>query len=300
MFIRHRLHLRPLSVLSRLFSGRSAALAAGLALTLAVAVTGVARAQSRPAQAGPEVAPSTAVAPSTEPAPPVGTTAPSEFITPDKSAKAATGPQPILANAPRVGPAPPGQVVADDYRIGAQDLLEIQVFGIDELKREVRVNSHGAVSLPLIGPVVLAGLTGDQAETLIADKYAKDYLQNPQVSVFIKEFTSRRITLEGAVAKPGIYPVRGEITLMQAIAMAGGQGQLPDLHEVMVYRHEGGDKKVLTFDLDKIRAGEAEDPSLINEDIVVVKRAPARVVLRDSFFGDLIDILNPLNYLRSP
>ena len=234
------------------------------------------------------------------PAPAVTTNAPSEFVTSGPAAKPADGPQPILANAPRVGPLAPGQVLADDYRIGAQDLLEIQVFGIDELKREVRVNSHGAISLPLIGPVVVAGLTGEQAESFIAAKYAKDYLQDPQVSVFIKEFTSRRITLEGAVAKPGIYPVRGEITLMQAIAMAGGQGQLPDLHEVMVYRREGGEKKILTYDLDKIRAGEVEDPSLINEDIVVVKRAPARVVLRDSIFGDIINILNPFNYLRQP
>src|SRR5208282_261952 len=172
----HRLRLRPKRILSRLLSGAPAALAASLALTLAVAVTGVAR-----AQAGSEAAPT--IAPTTAPVPPVGTTAPSEFITPDKAAKPATGPQPILANAPRVGPLPPGQVLADDYRIGAQDLLEIQVFGIEELKREVRVNSHGAISLPLIGTVVLAGLTGEQAETLIADKYAKDYLQNPQVSV---------------------------------------------------------------------------------------------------------------------
>lgn len=209
----------------------------------------------------------------------------------------AAGPAPLAPNAPRVAAVPAGQVVADDYRIGSQDLLEIQVFGIDNLKRDVRVNSSGSISLPLIGTVVLAGLTGQEAEALIASKYAKDYLQDPQVSVFIKEYTSQRITVEGAVAKPGVYPIRGQTTLMQAIAIAGGQGQLPDLHEVMVYRREGGDKKMLTYDLIKIRAGEVEDPSLVNEDIVVVKRDLGRVVLRDSIVGDVINIINPLNYL---
>jgi polysaccharide export outer membrane protein len=214
--------------------------------------------------------------------------------------KPASGPTPIAGNAPRTGPAPAGQVVADDYRIGPQDLLEIQVYGVDNLKREVRVNSRGAVSLPLIGPVILGGLTGDEAETLIAEKYAKDFLQDPQVSVFIKEYTSQRITLEGAVAKPGIYPIRGETSLMQAIAIAGGQGQLADLNEVMVFRVEGGEKKIYTYNMEKIRAGEAEDPSLVNDDLVVVKRSPNRVTLRDSFFGDLINILNPFNYLPRP
>jgi protein involved in polysaccharide export with SLBB domain len=85
---------------------------------------------------------------------------------------------------------------------------------------------------------------------------------------------------------------------MQAIAIAGGQGPLSDLREVMVYRREGAEKKIYTYDLDKIRAGGLEDPSLVNEDVIVVKRAAGRVALRDSLFGDLINIINPLNYMR--
>ena len=100
-----------------------------------------------------------------------------------------------------------------------------------------------------------------RAEELIAAKYAKDFLQDPQVSVFIKEFTSQRITVEGAVARPGIYPIRGDTTLVQAIALAGGQGQLPDLTEVMVFRLEAGQRRSLTYDLIRIRGGELEDPA---------------------------------------
>lgn len=207
------------------------------------------------------------------------------------------GPKPLPGNAPVALALQPGEVGPQDYRIGPSDLLEIQVFGIDNLKREVRVNSRGNVTLPLIGPVTLGGLTSQDAEELIAARYAKDYLQDPQVSVFIKEFTSQRITVEGAVARPGIYPIRGDTTLVQAIALAGGQGQLPDLTEVMVFRLEAGQRRQLTYDLIRIRGGELEDPKLVSEDIVVVKRSESRVVLRDSVIGDVINIVNPFNYL---
>ena len=219
----------------------------------------------------------------------------------DNSAKqSSSGPQPITLATPRIGPAPAGQVIADDYRIGASDLLQIDVFGVDNLKREVRVNSKGTISLPLIGSVIVGGLTGEEAETLIAEKYGKDYLQDPQVSVYIKEYTSQRITLEGAIAHPGIFPIRGETSLMQAIAIGGGQGALSDLKEVLVYRREGAEKKMYTYDLEKIRAGEAEDPAIVNDDVIVLKRSPGRVAIRDSLLGDIIGIFNPFNYLRSP
>ena len=83
----------------------------------------------------------------------------------------------------------------------------------------------------------------------------------------------------------------------EAIAIGGGQGSLSDLQQVLVYRREGGEKKVYTYDLDKIRAGEAEDPSIVNDDVIVIKRSPGRVAIRDSIFGDIINIINPLNYM---
>ena len=233
-----------------------------------------------------------------KPAPPYAVNAPGAApVAAPAAAGPLGGPAPIAGNAPQASPLQPGETGPRDYRIGSQDLLEIQVFGIDNLKREVRVNSRGMVTLPLIGAVELGGLTSQDAETLIASKYEKDYLQDPQVSVFIKEFTSQRITVEGAVARPGIYPIRGDTTLVQAIALAGGQGQLPDLNEVMVFRLEAGQRRALTYDLIRIRGGELEDPKLVSEDIVVVKRQESRVVLRDSVVGDVINIVNPFNYL---
>ena len=109
-----------------------------------------------------------------------------------------------------------------DYRIGPNDLMDVEVFGVPDLKRTIRVNSSGQISLALVGSVAVAGLSAQAAEALIAQKYTEKYLQNPQVSLFIREFTSQRITLEGAVAKPGIYPITGQVTLLRALALAGG------------------------------------------------------------------------------
>ena len=186
--------------------------------------------------------------------------------------------------------------IAADYKIGPNDLLEVEVFGVDELKRTVRVNSSGHVSLPLIGTLPVAGLTSSDAQNLIAEAYRKDYLQDPQVSIFIKEFTSQRITVDGAVVRPGIYPLVGQITLLRALAMAGGGAQLSDLEKVVLFRlgPDGAGEPQL-HDVNKIRMGEAPDPLLQGDDIVVVNRDSTRVGLRDSLFSDILNTLNPFS-----
>ena len=186
--------------------------------------------------------------------------------------------------------------VADsDYKITPSDLLEIEVFGVSELKRTVRVNTSGQIAMPLIGTISVAGLTPSDAEALIALQYAgKNFLQDPQVSIFVKEFTTQRITLDGALNKPGVYPLTGQISLLRALAMAGGGGQLADMENVMLFRvTAGGKSESQKYDVLKIRKGEAPDPMLQNDDVVVVNREDARVTLRDSLFRDIIDTLNP-------
>jgi len=185
-----------------------------------------------------------------------------------------------------------------DYRLGPNDLMDIEVFGVPDLKRTVRVNSSGQVSLAMVGNVLLAGLSAQQAETVIANKYAEKYLQSPQVSVFIREFTTQRITIEGAVAKPGIYPVTGQVTLLRALALAGGGAAYSDLSDIMVFRVvQNGATFTQTYSLDKIRAGESPDPLILPEDVIVVKRDPVRAALRDSLFRDVLDSLNPFSAL---
>ena len=206
-----------------------------------------------------------------------------------------------MSSALTPGLAPPPRSVArvsmKDYRIGADDLLEIQVFGVDQLSRAVRVNSRGNVSLPLIGTVEVAGLTALEAETSIAAKLADSYLQDPQVSVFIKEYTSQRVTIEGAVNRPGIYPLRGQTTLLRSLAVAGGQGNLSDMTEVLVFREDGGGKReTLVYDVERIRRGEVEDPIVMNEDLIVVNRSRSRTLFKDSIVRDVIETINPFRW----
>ena len=167
-----------------------------------------------------------------------------------------------------------------EYRVGPQDLLEISVFQVNDLNRTVRVNSNGQISLPLIGVVQAGGNTVPELENLIAEKLAADFLQAPQVSVFVKEFTSQRVTLEGAIAKPGIYPITGKTSLLQALAMGGGPSELANLQGVVVFRVVDGKKMAAVFDLKQIRAGDAVDPQIYGDDIVVIDQSGAKTGLR--------------------
>lgn len=204
--------------------------------------------------------------------------------------------------APAAAPSPAlsqARTVEADYRIGHQDLMEIVVYGQPDLARTVRVNTQGSITLPLIGQIIATGLTAQQLEQRIAEKLGEKYLQDPQVTVFIKEFTTLRFTVEGAVNRPGLYPLTGQMTLLRALAAAGGQGALSDLSEVMLFRiSASGQRQTLAFDVEKIRNGETPDPAIQNDDLVVVKRSKARTALKDSLLGDVIQSFNPFSYLK--
>ncbi len=109
-----------------------------------------------------------------------------------------------------------------EYRIGAEDLLEINVFEDEKLNKTVRVSAQGHISLPLLGVLRVKGLTPYELEKEIRDLLAEKYIQNPNVSVFVKEYRSQRISVIGAVEKPGIFDIYGQRTLLDALAMAGG------------------------------------------------------------------------------
>jgi polysaccharide biosynthesis/export protein len=178
--------------------------------------------------------------------------------------------------------APGGKAGQDeDYRIAPLDLVEISVFGVQDLNRSVQVSSSGMISLPLIKTVRAAGLTQNQLEQSIAAKLEKTYLQSPQVSVFVKEYNSQRITVDGAVQKPGIFPVVGKVSLLQAVALAQGLSSIADPSGVLVFRTVDGKRMVARFDLRQVRAGKIDDPFLQAGDIVMVDESKSRTMLRD-------------------
>ena len=109
-----------------------------------------------------------------------------------------------------------------DYKIGAEDLVEITVFEDEKLNKTVRVSSQGNISLPLLGTVRAKGLTSAELEREIRELLAERYFQDPHVSVFIKEYRSQQISVIGAVDKPGVYQFMGQKTVLDALALCGG------------------------------------------------------------------------------
>ena len=219
---------------------------------------------------------------------------PSGAVAPDPAIRSGESATPPVAP---TSSTPPNH--AAEYKIGPSDLLEIAVFGQPELARTVRVDTRGRISLPLIGAIDAVGRTSQQLERLIADRLGENFLQSPQVSVFIKEFTSLRFTVEGAVNKPGVYPLVGQMTLLRALATAGGQGALSDVSEVMLFRVQAATGSVtLKYDVEKIRAGELADPLILNDDLMVVRRSKTRVALKDSIFRDLLDAIPSISPFR--
>lgn len=172
--------------------------------------------------------------------------------------------------------------VLDDYRIGPSDLIEISVFQVPELSKTVRVGARGNLSLPLIGQIQAGGLTSQELEVLIAKKLQESYLQDPQVSVFIKEFISQRVTVEGNVNKTGVFPITGKTTLLQAIALAGGLDKLANDEDIKLFRErKDGSREILAYELGPIRKGEVQDPVLSTNDVIVVGKSAGRSTLKD-------------------
>ena len=167
-----------------------------------------------------------------------------------------------------------------EYRIGAQDLLAITVFQIKDLDREVRVNNAGQISLPLIGAVAVAGRTIGEIEQDIAGRYRSHYLQDPQITVFVKEFASQKVTVSGSVRKTGIFPMTSRLTLQQAVALGEGLADTANENNVVVFRHDGDKRMVARFDLEAIREGRSEDPEILAGDIVVVDQSEGEIWLR--------------------
>jgi len=109
-----------------------------------------------------------------------------------------------------------------DYRLGPEDLLDINVYGEDELQRSVRINGDGEISLPLVGSIEAAGSTPQQLEKRLQELYGSKYLRNPQVSVFVKEYRHQRVAMTGALKTPGFYEIIGSRSLLEMLAIAGG------------------------------------------------------------------------------
>lgn len=179
---------------------------------------------------------------------------------------------PIAYNPAGFGtPDAPSVVSLDEnYRIAPLDKLAVRVFRMNDLTGDYEVDLAGKISMPLIGEIRAVDLTTAQLDAELTRKLGEKYLENPDVSVGIKESTTRVVTVDGAVTRAGAYPAMGPITLMQAVALAGGATQDANTRRVAVFRQIGGRRQAAAFDLTSIRRGEMDDPRVYAGDIVVV------------------------------
>jgi polysaccharide export outer membrane protein len=191
-----------------------------------------------------------------------------------------TAPQGAAAHA--IMPVPVAGALPAEYRVGPSDVLNLKVFQEPELSNEeLTVDAAGTIYLPLIGTVTAAGKTPAELSAEIARRLDERYLVNPQVSVNVVKAVAERVTVDGEVEKPGIFPKPGQLTLLQAIALGEGTSEVAKLNQVIVFRNSGGERLVARFDLGAIRAGIAPDPEIMSNDIVVVGESSARRLYRD-------------------
>jgi polysaccharide biosynthesis/export protein len=131
--------------------------------------------------------------------------------------------------------APPAD---EPYRIGREDVLDVSVWRDPDLSRTVPVRPDGFISLPMVGEVKADGKTTVELETEIRAAL-KPYVQEPKVTVIVREVNAPRVFVTGEVARPGAYPMRGRVNVVQAIALAGGFSDFASQGSIMVIRRDG-------------------------------------------------------------
>ena len=143
-------------------------------------------------------------------------------------------------DAPR--PVAPVISAPSNYHLSTDDQIAVEVFGEDDLRTAARLNADGAVSLPLLGSIKLAGLTLNQAAAKLTELYGRDYLMNPKVNVMLIAYAKRRFTVLGQVNRPGSYEMPegspSGIDLLEAIAIAGGYTRIAAPERISVKRRE--------------------------------------------------------------
>lgn len=182
-----------------------------------------------------------------------------------------------------------------EYRISPADTLDINVSQLPELTKVVEVGPGGKILLPLIGQVQAAGRTPVELSDDIAAGLKKKYMKDPIVVVAVKEAQGDKITIDGAVTKPGVYPLAGPTTLLQAVALASGPDpKLANTKRVAIFRTIGGKRQQAFYDLTQIRTGKAEDPPIYGNDIVVVDSSGAKSFMQNFQGGSFLGLLGML------
>ena len=179
---------------------------------------------------------------------------------------------PAAATATATAPASsPATMAGDDFVIGTEDVLGINVWREPEMSRTVPVRPDGKISLPLLGEFGAAGSTAKQLEVKIA-KQLEAIVTNPQVTVIVLEIRSQKYSIMGEVMRPGSYPLFGQMTLLDAVAQAGGLREFAKVKKMYVLRrgNDGSSTKIGVNYKEILDGASGKNIILLARDTIVV------------------------------
>jgi polysaccharide export outer membrane protein len=186
------------------------------------------------------------------------------------SGTAGAPPAAVSASSPEANPN--GKPHDNVYVIGNDDVLAINVWKEPDISRVVPVRSDGNISLPLVGEVLAAGRTPHQLEAEVSSKL-KNYISEPEVTVIVQESKSQKFNILGMVSKPGEYPLTNSMTVLDAIALAGGFRDFAKQKSIYVLRENAdGTKSHLDFNYKDVVKGKnsAQNVKLQPRDTIVI------------------------------
>ncbi len=157
---------------------------------------------------------------------------------------------------------------SDEYRISVDDAMEISVYGEPDLSTTVRVSQDGTINYPFLGNIQAVGLTPRELQSILTELLGEDYLVNPQVNVFITEYT--KFAILGAVKNPGSFELKEQMTASQAIVRAGGFTDVADASKVKIIRAGAQGKETFEVNIDRILKRQEDDVAIIGKDTIIV------------------------------
>jgi len=187
-----------------------------------------------------------------------------------------------------------GAATLDDYRLGPLDTIDVAVFQEPDLSaKALQVDASGQIALPLVGSVKAQGMTATELSQELERKLGERYLRNPQVTVTVASSVSQKVSVQGEVAEPGVYQLTGPTTLLDVISLAKGETDVATLNQIVVFRTVDGHRMGAVFDVASIRRGEAADPVIHGNDLVVVGYSSAK-----RFWKNIVTSMPVLNVFR--
>lgn len=165
--------------------------------------------------------------------------------------------------------------------IGPLDTIQVDVFNVPDLSREIQVDASGRISMPLAGTIDARGKTADELARGVEMALRAHYVRNPEVTINIKSSVSQVVTIDGQVVEPGLYPVTNQMTLMRVIASAKGLSEFARTEDIVILRTVNGRKMAGLYNIGAIRNGAYDDPAVYANDVIVVGDSPQRRLFRD-------------------